>query len=506
MTDQTDPDVPETAAGGEESPSKDPSDTVDQSEFARLLAGSEGVATVETGEIVTGSIVQIGDVDILVDVGGKGEASIARSELVSENGELSHKVGDAVEAIVVSTDGGLRLSRRAQPGGKGRDAVKQMLQDAYKARVPVQGKVTASIKGGYEVEVQGIRGFCPFSQIDVRRQEDPTLYFHKTFDFLIKEYNPRKRNLILSRRAIIEKEARKTERHLRDSIVVGSSHKGTVISLQDFGAFVDIGGGVQGLLHVSEISHARVAHPKDIISVGQEIDVRVIRIDKKKSKISLSRKPFEEDPWKGVAKRFKPGQVVAARVARVTEFGAFLELAPGVDGLLHISELAGRRDGGAPGQGDEVKVQVLKVDEGRKRVSLGLADESAAPGETVDMKQIRKGEVVTGKVERVEKFGVFVRIGPGRTGLVPNNEMGTPRGADHRRMFPPGTELTAEVIEADSAGRKIRLSVSKAEGREEREALARYRKDTTRASGSFSTLADAFAALKKSPQGADEGG
>jgi len=507
VSEDNQPDTPEGPAEGS-SPEHD--------DFARLLETSVEPKRHARGARVKGTIVQIGDTDVLVDVGGKSEATIARAELAGEDGSLEAKVGDEIEATVVSTEGSIRLSRRALIDARDKEAARTMLMEAFKSRMPVAGRVTASIKGGYEVQVGKVRGFCPFSQIDVRRQEDPTLYFNKTFDFRIKEYDPRKNNLILSRRALIEAEVRKQEAEIRAKATVGSVLPGTVVSIQDFGAFIDIGGGVQGLLHVSEMSHARVAHPNDLVKLGETLDVQVLRVDKKKGKISLTRKPLEADPWDGVAERFKQGQVLTARAARVTDFGAFLELSPGVDGLLHVSEMAGLKDGGGGGrnlkaqelvkQGDELTVQIMKVDATRRRVSLGLPGSNVSPGQTVAPEPPPKtGDLVMGKVERVEKFGVFLRLGTGRTGLIPNNELGTPRGTDHRKMFPVGTEMRAEVIESDPGGRKIRLSVSKAEGREEREALDRYRKDFSRSGGSFSTLADAFAAIKKSgPEDGDE--
>jgi len=502
-------------------------------DFAKLLAASTAARRYAKGAVVRGTVVQIGDTDVLVDVGAKSEAMIAKAELVGEDGVLAIQVGDSLEGTVMSVDGSIRLSRKLVASSRS----KEMLMEAFKNGMPVQGRVTASIKGGYEVQVAGVRGFCPFSQIDLRRQEDPNVYFNKTFVFQIKEYEPRKRNLIVSRRALLEAEQKKQEAEVRSRITEGAVLSGTVVSLMDFGAFIDLGGGVQGLLHVSEISHARVAKPSDVLTHGQTLDVQVLRIDAKKGKISLTRKPLEGDPWSGVAQQFQQGQVLSAKVVRVTEFGAFVELAPGVDGLLHVSEMAGMGGSGSrkaadlAKSGDEINVQVMKVDEGKRRISLGLVQpsssgvggekgdrrerdakgergdrrERAAKGERGDKSEkvvatpVKVGDVVTGKVDRVEKFGVFIRFGVGRSGMVPNSELGTQRGADHRKMFPAGTELKAEVIEADAAGRKIRLSVTKAMTREEREAVERYRKDTTKSGGtSFSTMADAFAALKKS--------
>jgi small subunit ribosomal protein S1 len=508
VSDQTEPKPPILPE-----PQTTPDAPTSHEEFARLLASSSDPKRHAAGSVVKGKVVQIGETDILVDVGGKSEATIARAELAAEDGSLSIQVGDPIEATVVSTEGGVRLSRRMSASTKDKHAVKQMLIDASRNGVPVSGRVTASVKGGYEVQVSGVRGFCPFSQIDVRRQEDPTLYFHKTFDFLIKEYNPGKRNLVLSRRALIEVEQRKQEEEVRASITEGSVMKGTIVSLQDFGAFIELGGGIQGLLHVSEISHARVEKPSDLLSVGQSLDVQILKIDAKKKKISLTRKPLEGDPWIGVGDRVRQGQVITAKVMRVTDFGAFLEVLPGVDGLLHVSEMAAMKNGGGAGRnakpqdmikaGEELKVSVVKVDEARRRVSLGLATEKPAPGVSAPPppEPPKVGETVKGKVERVEKFGVFIRLGPGRAGMIPNNELGTQRGADHKRLFPAGTELTAEVIEVDPAGRKIRLSLVKAMGREEREAVEKYRKDPVKSGGtSFSTLADAFNAMKDSPK------
>ncbi len=477
-------------------------------DFASLLATTPDPLKPELGATISGKVAQIGPEDILVDVGGKREAVISRSELVGENGSVALKVGDTVEAKIIAVDGELRLSRKASVSMKGmsKDAAKQMLQEAFQGGVPIDGRVTASIKGGYEIDVAGMRGFCPFSQIDLRRHHDPTLYFHKTFQFRIKEFDPRKRKLVLSRRAILESEAKKLEKEARAKIMPGAVFKGSVVTLQDFGAFVDLGGGLQGLLHVSEISHARVANPSEILTVGQELDVQVLRVDKKTGKISLTRKPLEEDPWSDVKKRFKAGQVLQAKVVRVTDFGAFLELAPGVDGLLHVTEMSAEYGSGKNAQqmikvGEEIKAQVIKVDGKRRRVALGLAPRDVEVGQHVEMPALRVGAIVEGKVERIEKFGVFVRMGPGRTGLIPSNELGTPRGSDPRKGFPIGADVRAEIIEADPAGRKIRLSIRKAAEREEREALDRYRKDASKAgSSSLSTLADAFNAFKKSTE------
>ena len=488
----------------DKSPDEAPAPADAGSEFSKMLDAFPQPHPPARGDVVKGRLVQIGDAGGIVDIGAKSEACIAREELLGPDGDLAFKVGDTIEARIISADGDLRISRETVSAHMSRNETRDLLMEARRKRLPVKGRVTASVKGGYEVQVAGMRAFCPFSQIDVKRQEEPLLYFNKTFDFLIKEFDPRRKNLILSRRALIEAENKQEESKVRESLTPGTVVEGTVVSLQDFGGFIDLGSGVQGLLHVSEISHARVEHPRDALTIGQTLKVEILKNDRKKSKISLTRKSLEADPWDGASRRFAAGQVIGARVVRMTEFGAFVELAPGLDGLLHLSELNSlrRTEDQKPEDlarvGTDLKVAVLKVDEKRRRISLGLADQSAEVGRKIEIPQIRSGKVVTGKVERVEKFGVFVRLGPGLTGLIPNNELGTPRGTDHRRMFPPGTEITAEITEADASGRKIRLSVSKAEGREEREAIERYRREGAKSGNSLSTMAEAFRAFRDS--------
>jgi small subunit ribosomal protein S1 len=261
---------------------------------------------------------------------------------------------------------------------------------------------------------------------------------------------------------------------------------GTVASLADFGAFVDLG-GVQGLVPLSEISHSRVGKPSDRLRVGETVTVKVLRFDEEKGRISLSLKALEGDPWAGVAGRLRERQVVRGRAVRSTEFGVFVELLPGVDGLLHTSEIPRSRQGElreAAGAGAEIDVMIVQIDSGKRRIALTLAPEGAAPGDRMES-AVAVGSVLTGTIERVEPFGVFVRVGPGQTGLVPASELGTPRGPDHRRAFAVGSELKVLVVSIDESARRISLSHVKALAQEEQAETQSYLKDAGKKGDGF---------------------
>jgi small subunit ribosomal protein S1 len=341
---------------------------------------------------------------------------------------------------------------------------------AYTNGLPVEGKVTAVIKGGYEVMVAGLRAFCPFSQIDVRRVESADAFLNQVLEFRIARYSDNGRNLVVSRRQLLEEQATKAAEEVRKKIVAGAVLSGTVTSLTDFGAFVDLG-GVQGLVHVSEISHSRVVKPAEVLRAGETVSVKVLKIDEKTGKIALSMKALAGDPWTAVAGQLRERQVVRGRIVRAMDFGVFVELLPGVDGLLHNSEIPRNQQGRvkeAAAAQEELTVMVLAVDLDKRRISLALAPEGATPGEQAEESVLAIGGVVTGTVEGVEPFGVFVRLGPGQIGLIPNVEMGTPRGTDHRKEFPPGAEVKVVVIAVEDGGKRIRLSRAKAREHEER--------------------------------------
>ena len=468
-----------------------------EEDFASLLAHEDTGPTSSEGQIVKGRVVQISDDSVFVDIQEKGEAIIARAELEDDQGNLEVGIDDEVEATVVSTDGEIRLSRKLLKGMKAR----ALLENAVANKLPVEGKVTGVIKGGYEVAVAGVRAFCPFSQIDMRRVESSDIYLNQVLEFRVTRYGDNGRNIVLSRRQLLEDQARRAAEEMRQKITPGAVLPGTVSSLTDFGAFVDLG-GIQGLVHVSELSHSRTIKPADLLQVGQSVSVKVLKVDTKdgKEKISLSMKALEGDPWAAATTELRERQIVKGRIVRAMDFGVFVELLPGVDGLLHMSEVPRSQQGqikDAAAAQEELAVMVLGIDPGKKRISLALAPEGAAPGEQVDS-TLAIGSVVSGTVDRVEPFGVFVRIGPGQVGLVPNAEMGTQRGADHRKDFGEGTEMKVVVLGIEDNGKRIRLSRSKALAQEERAETQAYLKGATPQGRGFGvTLGDLLAQSRR---------
>ena len=466
----------------------------DSEDFAALFARHEAAPAVEIGQVVKGRIIQITTEHVFVDVGGKGEAWIDRAELVDDSGRLRVAVGDQVEATVVATGDEIRLSHKLRQGAQAREA----LGVAAESGVPVEGRVAGVVKGGYEVTVGGLRAFCPFSQMDLRRVESEADYVGRVLEFRVTRYGDNGRNIVLSRRQLLEEQGARAAEETRKKAVPDAVLPGTVVSLADFGAFVDLG-GVQGLVPMSELSHSRVGRAGDRLRVGQSVTVKVLRVDEAKGKLTLSLKALEGDPWLAVPGRLRERQVVRGRAVRATEFGVFVELLPGVDGLLHASEIPRHRQAElreAVAATAEITVLIVTLDTGKRRIALTLAPEGAAVGDEMSS-TVAVGAVLTGTVDRVEPFGVIVRVGPGQSGLVPNAELGTPRGADHRRMFPTGREMKVLVLAIEDGGRRIRLSREKALAHEEQAETQAYMKDAGERRGFGMTLGDALNQARK---------
>jgi small subunit ribosomal protein S1 len=454
----------------------------DPEDFATLFAREAARPVLEVGQIVKGRVIQITAESVFVDVGSKGEAWIERAELTDADGRLKVAVGDEVEATVVSAGDEVRLSHKLRQGAQARQALAMAAQTG----IPVEGKVAAVIKGGYEVTVGGLRGFCPFSQMDVRRVEATEEYVGRVLEFRVTTFSDNGRNLVLSRRRILEERAAEAAEETRKKILPGAVLTGTVASLADFGAFVDLG-GVQGLVPLSELSHSRASRPADLLRVGDPVTVKVLRIDQEKGRISLSLKALEGDPWGAVAGRLRERQIVRGRAARSTEFGLFVELLPGVDGLLHITEIPRSRQGAmreAAATGAEIAVLIVSIDPEKRRVALALAPEGAEPGQRMESR-VEVGATLTGTVERHEPFGIFVRLGPGQTGLVPSAELTMSRGADPRKVFPTGSEIKVLVLAIEEGGRRIRLSHAQALAREEQAETQAYMQQSPKRGDSF---------------------
>lgn len=340
-------------------------------DFATMFEASQPAKRIEKGQTIEGRIVAIGPEVAFVDVGGKGEAAIEIDELKADDGHLEVAVGDRIHATVVSTEGGLTLSRKLALGA----ATARQLEDAFHAGLAVEGKVERAVKGGYEVRIARQRAFCPISQIDTVRNTDPAQHEGRVYEFRIIEYKDGGKNLVVSRRALLEEEQRASAAQIRKSIVEGAVMTGRVTSVREFGAFVDLGGGVQGLLHVSEMGWSRVSDALQVVKPGDEITVKVLRVDEDKQKISLGLKQLLDDPWSKVPATYAVGQVRTGRVTRVAQFGAFVELEPGIAGLIPLSETGVAREADikkAFPVGTDVEVVVLDVDPAGRRMRLSI--------------------------------------------------------------------------------------------------------------------------------------
>jgi small subunit ribosomal protein S1 len=446
-----------------------------EEDFAAMFEASVKARPLAKGQTVQGTIVKIGAEVVLVDVGGKSEAVLDAAELRNDEGELAAKVGDRIEATVVSTQGGVTLSRRLAR----RAATDRQIEDALHTRLPVEGTVQGVVKGGYEVRIGHSRAFCPLSQIDIVRTADPEAHVGQRYTFRIAEYGEGGRNIVVSRRALLEDEREARAAEVRQSVVPGAILQGRVVSVPPFGAFVDLGGGVQGLVHVSEMGWSRSTDASQIVSAGDEVTVKVLRVDDATGKIALSMKQVGDDPWSRVADTYEVGQARTGRVTRVADFGAFVELEPGVEALAHVSTFppTGTRDGWRQtvAAGTAVAVEILSLDLDKKRIGVALVPEgSARAGGFHGARELTAGDRVTGKVERHEPFGVFVYLAPGRVALMPTSETGVEKDADVAKAFPVGSEIEVIVLESDPQGRRLRVSRKAVQQAQEADELREY--------------------------------
>jgi small subunit ribosomal protein S1 len=488
-------------------------------EFARLLADSFAPKFHQEGETVEGTIVALGPEVAFVDVGGKGEATIDIAELADPESDVKVKVGDKVRAVIVSTVGGLKLSHKLARGA----ATRQRLDDAFRSGLPVEGRVEKAIKGGYEVRLAGQRAFCPISQIDTAFTADPAVHVGKAYTFRIIESKEDGKQLVVSRRALLKEQEGEKAEEIRRAIIPGAVLSGRVVSVPAYGAFIDLGGGIQGLLHVSEMGWSRVGNPADVVRPGDTITVKVLGVDDAGGKISLGLKQLQADPWSTVTEKYQAGQTLQGKVTRIAEFGAFVELEPGVEGLAHLSAFAptAKRDGwkAAVPPGAVVAIEILSIDPEKKRIGVAVLEAgstraqgagdpvsaerpSAAEGSEAPQPrprvQIVRGARLTGKVERHEKFGVFVFLAPGRTGLIHLSETGVDRMSDLRTAFPPGSDVEVIVLHVDPEGRRIELSRKAVLEAGEKNEIREYREQQEQAQPQgFGSLADKLRAAMK---------
>ncbi len=414
----------------------------------------------QVGDLVRGTVMDITDDLVFVDTGTKLDGVAERSELTGDDGELAVTVGDEVELYVVARDGGgIRLSKAISGVGG-----LHMLEQAQENALPVEGRVTGTVKGGFSVDILQRRAFCPVSQMDTAYVEDPEQYVGQAFQFLVIKLEQRGRNVVLSRRKLLEREREEEARRLESELHEGDEVTGRVTRLASFGAFVEIGPGVEGLVHISELGWSRVEEPSVAVAVGDEVRAKVLSMErdtKGRLKVSLSMRQAMPDPWLGVGGKYSDGQKVTGKVVRLADFGAFVELEPGVEGLVHVSEMSFTKRVLNPADevavGDEVSVTVREVDLERRRISLSLRDAAGDPWlEAPD--KYTPGTTVRGRVEKVERFGVFVALEPGVVGLLPKSNFAkAAKPADLDRLS-PGDEVAVLVEAVRLAERRISLA------------------------------------------------
>jgi small subunit ribosomal protein S1 len=479
----TDPEQPKTAPEGA------PAETED---FAALLAESGGLKSLrlKVGERVRAKVIHLGKEDVFCELSPTQEAVISKLDLTDDAGKLAVKVGDVFDAFVVSLEHGIHLTKHL---GRGAADVETLRQAAH-TQLPVEGQVTGVNKGGLEVAVGGVRAFCPIGQADINFVEDPSVLVGKTLQFLVKEVRDNGRSVVLSRRALLEAERGEKAKKVLATLEPGQQVEGVVTRLADFGAFVDLG-GIDGLVPVSEIAHTRTAAPKDVLAEGQTVTVKVLRIEPDakrpdRPRITLSLKATLPDPFTQYAGQLHEGAMVPGKVMRLEKFGAFVELFPGLEGLVHVSELSSKRvrhPSDVVEVGQEVTVRVLGVSPDDKRISLSLKD---AP---IDVRSgpgaLSPGSLAEGTVDRIERYGVFLKLDGGAQALLPAAESGTPTGTDLAKVFPMGSKHQVVVVAIDEKGR-VKVSKRAREAAEERAVLDEFQKRSggDRGFGTFGDL------------------
>jgi len=455
------------------------------------------------GDKVSGKVLKVSRDTIFVDLGGKSEGIADIQEFLDKEGKLTVKEGDWVEMRVASTKDEIHLTKGMKVHGA--DAL-EILREAKENLIPVEGRVIRAIKGGFEIDLSGIRSFCPLGQIDIQFCEKPEEHVGAKYPFRIMEIKEKGKNIIVSRRVILEEEQEKKSKETLAKLKPDLECEGKVTKLTNFGAFVDIG-GIEGMVHISEISHARINQPSEILKLGQQVKVKVMKIEEDKQdhpKISLSIKALEPDSWeKGLG--FKEEEVIKGKVSRLTDFGAFVEVAPGVDGLVHISEISYERVSHPSRflhEGDMIDVLVMGIDRETHRISLSIKEamikkRMEEEGEGADKAQLEVGQVLKGIVEDSKPYGLFIRLpqfGPKVKGLLPIEELRESGKGDVKKKFPKGQEIRVEIVSIDGNG-KIRLSQRVIKEREDQEDYKKFLEKEEK-DGKLGTLGDVFKNLK----------
>ncbi|MCC2604145.1 30S ribosomal protein S1 [Planctobacterium marinum] len=429
--------------------------------FAQLFEESLKELETRPGAIVRGTVVSIDKDIVLVDAGLKSESAIPAEQFKNSKGDLEIAVGDEVDVALDAVEDGFGETILSREKAKRHEAWVE-LEKAYEDKVTVTGVINGKVKGGFTVEVNSVRAFLPGSLVDVRPVRDTLHLEGKELEFKVIKLDAKRNNVVVSRRAVIEEENSAERDTLLQTLDEGVEVKGIVKNLTDYGAFVDLG-GVDGLLHITDMAWKRVKHPSEIVSVGDEINVKVLKFDKEKSRVSLGMKQMGNDPWEEIANRYPEGAKLTGQVTNLTDYGCFVEIQEGVEGLVHVSEMDWTNKNIHPSKvvslGDTVEVMVLEIDEERRRISLGLKQCKANPWEEF-AKSYNKGDKVTGKIKSITDFGIFIGLDGGIDGLVHLSDISWNKaGEDAVRDYKKGDEITAVVLQVDAERERISLGV-----------------------------------------------
>ncbi len=477
----------------------DPSGDESEESFADLFESySAGMnEDIRVGDKIQGKIISISDNAAFVDTGTKADGIVELEELKDKDGELPYAVGDTLELFVVAAnESEIRLSKAiAGIGGL------TMLKDAYANAIPVEGKVVQTIKGGFQVEVLKRRAFCPISQIDIQYVENAETYVGQVYQFRITKLTEGGRNIVLSRRDLLEAELQKQRKAFMQELAVDQLYTGRVTRLMPYGAFVELTPGVEGMVHISELSWSRIEKPEEIAQPGDKIEVKILRIEPgdKQMKIALSAKQVTGNPWDRVEHEVIVGEKMTGKVTRCAPFGAFVELVPGIEGLVHISEMSYTRRVLNPEEivqpGQSISVLVKEVDPVKRRVSLSIRDAEGDPWLDVEEK-FTVGQPVTGTVEKLEKFGVFISLAPGVVGLLPKSVIKDSPLAQRIESLKPGDGVEVVVANIQAADRRISLGLGESDDESNWRTFSKKSQDSGRSG--LGALGDKLAeALKK---------
>ena len=434
--------------------------------FAELFEASQAnLAKLKPGAIVSGTVVEVrGDV-VVINAGLKSEGIVPIEQFRNDAGEIDVAEGDIVKVALDSIENGFGETVLSREKAK-RAMVWDELEEALEKNETITGRISGKVKGGFTVDIKDVRAFLPGSLVDVRPVRDPAYLEGKELEFKLIKLDRKRNNVVVSRRAVVESEHSEEREQLMDKLQEGAILKGVVKNLTDYGAFVDLG-GIDGLLHITDMAGKRVRHPSEVVNVGDELDVRVLKFDRERNRVSLGLKQLGEDPWDNIGRRYPANSRVFGKVSNVTDYGAFVEIEPGVEGLVHVSEMDWTNKNVNPSKvvqvGDEVEVMVLDVDEERRRISLGMKQVAANPWETFAATH-KKGDKVSGQIKSITDFGIFIGLDGGIDGLVHLSDISwNTTGEDVVRNFKKGDTLDAVVLAVDPERERISLGVKQLE-------------------------------------------